>query len=83
MTIGGTSAVAPLWAALKALTDANAGRTLPFGPEVGGTEDLQQNKIDVERKRAERCQGHYNNEVIAFPVQERGWGLECIARVYK
>ena len=42
LTIGGTSAVAPLWAAWKALTDAVAGRTLRFGPQVGCTKDVQQ-----------------------------------------
>lgn len=31
---GGTSAVAPMWAAWKAATDAVAGKTLPFSAEV-------------------------------------------------
>ena len=32
--VGGTSAVAPMWAAWKALTDAAACATLPFAAEV-------------------------------------------------
>ena len=33
--VGGTSAVAPMWAAWKSLTDAVAGKRLPFSAEVG------------------------------------------------
>ena len=35
MVVGGTSAVAPMWAAWKSLTDAVAGKRLPFSAEVG------------------------------------------------
>lgn len=57
LTIGGTSAVAPLWAAWKALTDAVAGKTLPFGPQVGGTEDVQQITLMLSKRALRAFEG--------------------------
>ena len=40
MLVGGTSAVAPMWAAWKSLTDAAAGKQLPFSAKVRDALDL-------------------------------------------
>jgi hypothetical protein len=39
--VGGTSAVAPMWAAWKSLTDGVAGKVLPFSAQVRRCRALQ------------------------------------------